>query len=63
MDDAELEHPTWDEIDALAALLRARETYLRAEGTFHNEWDLGERLESLVGKLRRNFHRRNRRVT
>jgi len=62
MDYLELEHPTWEEIDALMLLARAREELLRHSGSFDAEWGRTEAIESLVGKLRRNFHRRNRRV-
>lgn len=63
MDDAHLEHPTWDEIDALAACAREREEYLRCVRKFDAEWYRTDAIESLLGKLRRNFHARNQRVT
>lgn len=63
MPDSELEHPTWDEIDALEAVAREREQYLRYVGRFDAEWYRTDAIESLIGKLRRNFHAQNRRVT
>lgn len=60
--ESELEHPTWDEIDALEAAAREREQYLRFVGRFDSEWYRTDAIESLLGKLRRNFHARRRDV-
>lgn len=63
MADPELEHPTWEEIDALAQLSREREEYLRPLGLFNTGWQTTDAIESLLGKLRRNYHELNRRAT
>jgi phage gp46-like protein len=57
--EGDLEEPTWAEISELMTTLRDREHHLRRRGWWARAFDATVRLESLLSKLRRAFHRRN----
>jgi phage gp46-like protein len=55
----DLEQPTWPEIAELMTTLRDREQHLRRRGWWARSFDATVRLESLLAKLRRAFHKRS----
>lgn len=54
-----VDEPVIGELTAFDAFLRDREGYLRRSKQWDSEWEHTQLLETLRGKIWRNWHRRN----
>lgn len=57
--ESSVDEPTWEELEAVDAFLRDRESYLRRSKQWEKAWPATELLESLRAKLHRAWCRRN----